>query len=271
MSPGRSPAPCRSSSPAATRRGSLKPTRALSLDDSLAAAQETDAQLKFFVDWDAEGADRSFRRAVELSPSSGSTRQHYAMFLASRRRLPDAMMQMQTAVSLDPASLQAQAALGMIWHYARSYSQAERVFREVLGADAASTPARVGLVRTLVATGRFDEARTHLDELQRRGGAAANPWYDAAVGLVAAGLGRTDDARTVAERLAIEDSADGPSVDAASVFTAIGDLPRALDILERAVAERAPKVLFLRLDPRFDPLRGQPRFTILLQRLGFAS
>jgi serine/threonine-protein kinase len=91
------------------------------------------------------------------------------------------------------------------------------------------------------------------------------------VGLAEAGLGRTQEARTVAERLAAEDSNDGPSVDAASVFGAVGDRDRALAILEQAVDERAPKVLFLRLDPRFDSLRGDTRFVRLMSRLGFPS
>ena len=75
----------------------------------------------------------------------------------------------------------------------------------------------------------------------------------------------------IAERLVQEDSADGPSIDAASVFAALGDRDRALDILEQAVDQRAPRVLFLRMDPRFDPLRSQPRFDRLIDRMGFGE
>ena len=246
--------------------------RALSLDESLAPAQAVDAQLKFLVDWDSAGADRAFQRAIELSPNSGETRQHYAMYLASRRRLPDALQQMQRAVSLDPASLEARSALGMIWHYARSNDQAERVFREVLTADPAMSSARMGLVRVLLAVGRYDEALEHLAGLQQLvGNGRLTPAQQAAFGLAYAGIGRRDDARRIADELAIADSADGPSVDAASVFVALGDVDRALDMLEQAVDARAPKAQFLRLDPRFDALTGQPRFSKLLERLGFAS
>jgi adenylate cyclase len=246
-------------------------THALAIDEGLAAAHETDAQVKFFADWDAEGADRAYRRAIELSPSSGETRQHYAMFLVSRRRLPDAMQQMQTAVSLDPTSSRAQAALGMLWHYARSNDQAERVFRGVLETEPSSTVARFGLVRVLIAGGRFSEALSHLEELKRLNNGRLTPSHQAAIGLADAGLGRTAEARALAERLAVEDSADGPSLDAASVFGVVGDRDRALAILDQAVEQRAPKVLFLRMDPRFDSLRSDPRFTRLMTRLGFSS
>ncbi len=242
--------------------------RALALDESLSGAHMTDAQLRFLIDWDAEGAEACFRRAVQLSPNSGEMRQHFAMFLASRRRLPDAMQQMQSAVALDPASLQAQAALGMIWHYARSNDQAERIFREVLTADPGVTAARMGLVRTLLSVGRHDEALVQIGELRRRDG-RITPAQEAAVGLAYAGLGRVAEAREIAERLAAAEG--GPSVDAASVFGAIGDAGRALDLLELAVDQRAPKVLFLRLDARFDPLRSHPRFNALTARLGSGS
>jgi tetratricopeptide (TPR) repeat protein len=245
--------------------------RALTLDETLAPAQAVDAQLKFLVDWDMEGADRAFTRAIELTPNSVELREDYAMFLASRRRLPDALQQMQKAVSLDPASLQAQSALGMIWHYARSNDQAERVFREVLAIDNGVTSARMGLVRVLLAVGRYDEALNELTVLQRASSGRLSPAQQAAFALAYAGVGRKDDARRIAVDLETHDSADGPSVDAASVFVALGETDRGLDILERAVDARAPKAQFLRLDPRFDALTGQPRFTRLVERLGFAS
>jgi serine/threonine protein kinase/Tfp pilus assembly protein PilF len=245
--------------------------RALTFDDSLATAQAIDAQLKFLVDWDVEGADRAFARAIELSPNSSELRENYAMFLASRRRLPDALQQMQKAVSLDPTSLQAQSALGMIWHYARSNDQAERVFREVLAVDAGLVSARMGLVRVLLAVGRYDEALKQLVDLQSSSSGRLSPAHQAAFAVAYAGIGRKDDARRIAEDLVINDSADGPSVDAASVFVAIGDADRALDILERAVDARAPKAQFLRLDPRFDALTGHPRFVKLVERLSLAS
>ncbi|HEY8551607.1 MAG TPA: protein kinase [Vicinamibacterales bacterium] len=245
--------------------------RALAIDDTLAAAVETEAQLKFFVDWDAEGAERAFRRAIELSPNSSSARQAFAMFLVARNRLPDAMQQMQRAVSLDPASPQAQAALGMLWHYARQNDQAERIFREGLAADPNNALARFGLVRTLLAVGRAEEALQHMLELRQQARGQLSPAREAALGLAYAMLGRHEEARAVAERLAADDSADGGSVDAASIFAAIDLKDRALDILQSAVERRAPKCLFLRMDPRFDPLKHEPRFQSLVARVGFAS
>jgi eukaryotic-like serine/threonine-protein kinase len=240
--------------------------RALAIDDSLADAHEVEAQVRFYADWDMDAAEASYQRAVELNPNSGDTRYGYAMFLASRRRLPDAMQQMQTAVALDPVSTNANAGLAMLWHYARVDDQAARLFREVLQQNPRSLAARLGLARTLLGMNQYDEALVQVEEIRRLTNDALTPAHLGALGIAYVGLGRLDEARAIAERLTRDDSSDGASYDAASVWASLGDRKRAIETLERAVAERHPKALFLRLDRRFDSLRDQPAFVALLNR-----
>jgi len=239
--------------------------RALGLDDSLAAAHEARALVRFYGDWDFEEARHDFERAVELNPNSGDTRQGYAMFLAARRRLPEAMQQMQSAVTLDPVAPRSQAALGMLWHYARSNQLAERAFRDVLAVNPRVLSARFGLARVLLVTRRPDEALRELELMKSQSDGLLPPAPRAAMGIAYAALGRQSEARDVAEALAGEEA---DSVEAASVFTAVGNHDRALGILERALDARNPAVLFLPLDQRFDGLRQEPRFVQLLHRLG---
>ena len=78
--------------------------RALALDGDHAAAISADAQLRFYLEWDGDGAEKAFQRALELNPNADSVRQHYAMFLVARDRLDAALSQVQSAVALDPAS-----------------------------------------------------------------------------------------------------------------------------------------------------------------------
>jgi tetratricopeptide (TPR) repeat protein len=192
------------------------------------------------------------------------------MFLASRKRLPDAMQQVQQAVSLDPMSSLANASLGMLWHYARSDDQAEQIYRGVLEYDPAFFPARIGLVRTLIETRRYTAALKELGRLEADAGGQITPGQEGFKGLAEAGEGRRDEALAIANRLT-EQAGDLPSVDAASIFAVLGDHDRALTILEEAVARKLPTILFLRLDPRFESLRGEPRFNALVQRLGLPS
>jgi tetratricopeptide (TPR) repeat protein len=245
--------------------------RALQLDDRLPEAYRALAEIKFYVDWDWSGAEAAYRKAIEYNGNNGDLRERYAMFLAARRRLPDAMQEMQQAVALDPMSSLSNAALGMLWHYARSNDQAERILRGVLERDPSSLEARFGLVRVLIDAQRTDEALQELTRLKSDANGQLRPAQQAAVGLAYAAQGRKADASGIAEELLAKDQADGPSVDAASIFLALGDRNRALEIVERAVDQKQPKVLFLSLDPRFKVLRAEPRFALVLRRLGLPA
>ena len=244
--------------------------RALQLDSQLPEAHQALAEVKFYVDWDWTGADEEFKRAVEFRPNSGDLRSRYAMFLASRKRLPDAMQEVHQAVALDPMSPLANASLGMLWHYARSDDQAERIYRGVLEADPSFMPARLGLIRTYLQTRRFDVALRELERNRSDARGELSTGQQSLMALAYIGLGRSAEAAKIAESL-VQQEGDLPSVDAASVFLALNQRDRALEIIERAVDLKSPKVLFLRLDPRFDALLNEPRYRGLLQRMGFPS
>jgi Tfp pilus assembly protein PilF len=243
--------------------------RALQLDSQLPEAHQALADVKFYIDWDWTGADNEFKKAVEFRPNSGELRARYAMFLASRKRLPDAMQEVHQAVALDPMSPLANATLGMLWHYARSDEQAERIYRGVLEADPAFMPARLGLIRTYLQTRRFDAALHELERNRTDAVGELSKGEQSLLALAYIGLGRTQEAAAIAETLGRQE-AEAP-LDAASVYVALNHRNRSLELLEHAVDSKSPKVLFLRLDPRFDALLSEPRFRVLLQRMGFPS
>jgi serine/threonine protein kinase/TolB-like protein/tetratricopeptide (TPR) repeat protein len=244
--------------------------KALRLDNQLPEAYQALAEVRFYMDWDWAGAERDYKRAIEFRPNSGDLRSRYAMFLASRKRLPDAMQEVHQAVALDPMSPLANASLGLLWHYARSDDQAERIYRGVLESDPAYMPARLGLIRTYLRTRRYEQAVKELERNRDDARGELSVGQQSMLAVAYAGLGRTIEAQQIAEHIEkIEGSQ--PSVDAAGVFVALNERARALDILERAVALKSPRVLFLRLDLRFDALLTDPRFQSLLRRMGFAS
>jgi Tfp pilus assembly protein PilF len=242
--------------------------RALALDGDHAAAVSADAQLRFYLEWDGEGAERAFQRALELSPNAASVHQHYAMFLVARGRLDAALAQMQSAVALDPASIPARAALGMVWHYAGNQVQAELMFREALKLDRAYSPARKGLVRALLAKREYATVVGLLDGWEQGSSDPQDRFYVAARGIALAALGRADEAQRIADILVGTPKADS-EVDAASVFVALGNVKGAITLLEHAIAQRSSRTLFLRHDARFDALRPDPRFSQLLDRMDF--
>ncbi len=242
--------------------------RALAVDGDHAAAVNADAQLRFYLEWDGDGAERAFQRALELSPNAESVHQHYAMFLIARDRMDAALSQMQSAVGLDPASLAAKAALGMVWHYTGNQRQAEQMFLEVLAVDGRYSQARKGLVRTLLAGKQYAKVLGLLDGWAQGSTDPQDRFFLAVRGVALAGAGQVQEARRIADDLLASPNADG-EVDAASVFVALGDAEPALALLQQAVAHRSARTLFLRHDARFDGLRSDARFTRILDGMDF--
>jgi eukaryotic-like serine/threonine-protein kinase len=242
--------------------------RALALDGDHAAAVNADAQLRFYLEWDGEGAERAFQRALELTPNSEAVHQHYAMFLVARDRMDAALSQVQSAVSIDPASIPTRAALGMVWHYTGNQRQAERTFLEVLAIDGRYSQARKGLVRTLLAGKQYAKVLGLLDGWAQGSTDPQDRFFVAARGVALAGSGQLREARQIADELLASPKADG-EVDAASVLVAVGDVGQAVTLLQQAVAQRSARTLFLRHDARFDAIRSDPRFTRLVDSMDF--
>ncbi len=242
--------------------------RALAIDGNHAAAVNADAQLRFYLEWDGEGAERAFQRALELTPNSDAVHQHYAMFLVARDRLDAALSQVQSAVGIDPASIAARAGLGMVWHYTGNQGQAEDTFRDVLAVDGGYSQARKGLVRALLAAKQYAKVLGLLDGWAQGSTDPPDRFFLSARGVALAGAGQRDEARRIADDLLASPKADG-EVDAASVLVAIGDTTQALTLLQQAVAHRSARTLFLRHDPRFDGLRSDARFARLLDSMDF--
>jgi serine/threonine-protein kinase len=242
--------------------------RALALDGDHAAAVNADAQLRFYLEWDGDGAERAFQRALQLTPNSDAVHQHYAMFLVARGRMDAALSQVQSAVAIDPASIAARAALGMVWHYTGNQRQAERTFLEVLAVDGKYSQARKGLVRTLLAGKQYAKVLGLLDGWAQGSMDPQDRFFQAARGVALAGSGQLREARQIADDLLASPKADS-EVDAASVLVAIGDTGQALTVLQQAVAHRSARTLFLPHDPRFESLRSDARFGRILDDMDF--
>jgi serine/threonine-protein kinase len=242
--------------------------RALAQDGDYAAAVSADAQVRFYLEWDGDGAERAFQRALELTPNSDAVHQHYAMFLVARGRMDAALSLVQSAVHSDPASLTARSALGMVWHYTGNQPQAERTFLEVLAIDGKYSHARKGLVRTLLAGKQYAKVLGLLDGWAQGSTDPQDRFFGAARGVALAGSGQLPEARQIADDLLASPRTDG-EVDAASVLVAIGETGEALTLLQQAVAQRSARSLFLLRDARFESLRSDPRFIRLVDSMEF--
>ena len=237
---------------------------ALELDETLAEAHAANAYIRAYYEWDWRAAEQEFRRALELQPNYADAYFSYSRFLASRRRLDEAIAQLGRAVELDPLSLSLQANRALLDYFAGRYDRADSLLREVLKSDSTDVLAQWGLALVAEQQGRPDDAIAILEPLS-----VSSLNRKSSLGHAYAVAGKAARARTILAALrAATAKSYVPSYYFALVHTGLGERDQALRYLERAYEERSTVLAYLLIDPRLGPLRDEPRFLALARRLG---
>jgi tetratricopeptide (TPR) repeat protein len=244
--------------------------KALALDDTLAEAHVSLATVLFRYGWDWAGAEREYRRALELDPNSAEGHRAYAVFLLTMRRAEEAVTQAERARELSPLSVviavEAAYAKARTGRFAAAAEDLARA-REI---DPGSP--RIDLTQAIVhlQQGKLEEAVAVFDArraARKNGAGAPGPWSGYAYGIA----GRTADAQAVLASLT-ERSAHAyiSPQSLAVVELGLGHREEALTLLEKAADERAIEVLGFS-GPLFDILHDEPRYRALAERIGLAD
>jgi TolB-like protein/Tfp pilus assembly protein PilF len=243
--------------------------RAVELDDNLAEAHTSLAAVMSDYDWDWDGADREYSRAIELNPNYATAHSWYAEHLSRMGRHDEAVALIRKVPELDPASIFSGMIVSWILYFARQYDEAIDQALGTLELDPDYATAHRILGWAYEEKGLYDKAiAAHLkaSELTDHG-----PNFHAQLGRPYALAGRQGDARKVLEELTtVSKETYVSSLDFAIIYTALEERDLAFECLERAFEERADHLPYLKVNPRVDPLRDQPRFQKLLERLGLA-
>ncbi|HMI41968.1 MAG TPA: tetratricopeptide repeat protein, partial [Gemmatimonadaceae bacterium] len=243
--------------------------KAIELDDTLAEAHASLAWSLFIYDWDWDGAEKAFRRAIDLDPRYATAHQWYAFMLASQGKFDEALLEAHTAQENDPASVSVRRSLGYTYVYARKYKQAQYHMDRAIAMNptAEETFRLQGLILT------FDKQYAAAERLFREALALApesGTYTKVTLAYSLACAGDITYARQIAAELEEKRKADYVSpVEFAMIYIALGDTQRALDWVETAVDDRRGWSAYLRVHPVLDPLRGEPRFAALVQRMKF--
>ena len=236
--------------------------RALELDPQLPEAHATLGEVILRFEWNRPAAEKYLREAIRLAPGDAGVRPPMVLLLQSDGRMDEACRHIDEALDLDPLSKQLQNLLAWLYYYARRYPEALAVCDRMLELDPHyfQTLAVQGLI--YAALHRYEDAIRVLNQC------AAGPYCAYACGLA----GRTAEARELleeAERRA-ESAWVAPSALAAACI-GVGDYGRAFDYLERACEVRDPIMTVLGVLPIFDPLRPDPCFDRLLEKVGITA
>ncbi len=240
-------------------------TRALDLDNTLGEAHVSLAFALKFYDWDWPGAEREFRRGLELNPSYATGHRTYAAHLSAMGRHAEAIAEAKRAQELDPLSLMINTVAGRCFYHARQYDQAIEQYRKALEIDPNFWVAHLFLGKTYGQKRMYEEAIT---ELQKAGRVTTEPRSVTAY-IYAVSSRRGEAKKVVAELKELSKRRYVPPYHIAVIYAGLGEKDQAFAWLQNAYEERDAWIAWLKVEPMLDNLRSDPRFADLLRRVGF--
>jgi serine/threonine-protein kinase len=232
------------------------------LDETLPEAHQAMAVVKWFGDWDWAGAEREFKRALQINPNFVQARVYYTNFLLQQKRFEEALQVIRQARAYDPASLRVMSREGDVYLFMREYDRAIEIYHKVLDISPDFAPNQRSLSLALSLQGRHQEAIEQLKRLQ------TTTDIELKAGLYARVGQRGESLKLLRELKARAAHEYVSSVSLARVYIGLGDEEQALVWLRKAYDERSAYLVNIGVHPAYDPLRSDPRFNELLRDIG---
>jgi len=247
-------------------RAKAAATKALELDDNLAEAHTSLALVKMEYEWDWTGSEREFQRAIQLDPGFAEAHHQYSHYLTAVGRSSESLVESLRALELDPLSLVLNAHLAWHYLYARQYDQAIQQCQKAseLDRNYPETAEFRGLAYEQ--KGMYQEAIAELQTAINLSG--GSPHTKAELGHAYAIAGETTQALDILNELKRGSTETHiSSYDIAVIHVGLGRKEQVLEALENAYQERSEWLRYVKVDPRLDPLRGDPRFEKLADQV----
>jgi TolB-like protein/DNA-binding winged helix-turn-helix (wHTH) protein/Tfp pilus assembly protein PilF len=241
--------------------------RALELDPNLAEAHASLGLIAPFLDWNWGEAKKHYERAIELNPNYATAHHWYAEgYLMPMGRVDDAIAEIRKAQELDPLSAVIATDLGKELYFAGKYDEAIVELRRALELDASFTSAHNWISDSLLEKGEYPEA---IAELEKTKSFREERVYIRQTAYLHARMGRRPQAQAeLAKALRLSKDKPVSSGAVALTYAALGNKDESFSWLERAYAEKSSFMTTLKFWSVFDPLRSDPRFVDLIDRVG---
>lgn len=244
--------------------------KALEIDDSLAEAHTALANVKEDYEWDWIGAEQEYKRAIELNPGYEVAHAWYSNLLLELGRMPEALVQAKKAQELDPLSVFINANLAGVFYFTEKYEEAIRQCKKTLDIDPMSHRAHRHLGRVYVQQRLYGEAVAEYRKAIELSNGSEQ--YLAELGHTFGRWGKRREAENILRDLtSLSQRSYVSPYHFAVVYAGLDENGRALESLQKAVEDRSPGVVLLKVSPLFEHLRPDSRFQELLRRIGLSK
>ena len=248
--------------------------KALELDKTLGEAHAALAYAEWFYDWDWSTAEREFKAAIELNPSSAISHERYSECLLTKTRFDEGIRERKRAEELDPISTHSLGGLAHAYLLMRRYDESIPHFQKALDLYPNAAFIRAQLAWSYAMKRMYPEALAEYDKIAEPDKAVApeNQLVADGLGWVYAVAGRRADALKIAKEM--EDLSSLSYVDfyqLATIYAGLGAKDEAFRLLEKGYQQRSAGMRYLLIDPFWDNVRSDPRYTDLLRRVGLSQ
>lgn len=248
-------------------RAKIAIQRAIELDPDSAFSRTELAMIYFFYDWAWADAEREFISALEADPNNARARIFHAHLLSNLGNKEEALSEAARARTLDPVNAFYAALHGQFLNHLGENQKALDVLRSAAERDPDLFLARLTLGSALSDVGQDVEAIVEFEKTKEL--SPLQSQSDAFKAVALARLNRHGEAREVLNGLlALEKERYVPPVNIAMAFAAVGETDRAIEYLQKGFEGRDPRMLFVKVERKWDGIRADPRFQDILRRMG---
>ncbi len=242
--------------------------KALQIDNHLGEAHISLAISLMLNEWDWKNSEKEFKLGIALAPNYATGHHWYAEWLLFTGHTEEAFREIARAAELDPVSAGIIKDKGIFYYYNRQYDEAISMARLALELDADFMPVHRLLSMAYQGKGMFGEA---IEENQHWGNRTGNKIKaDIALAQIYAAAGRKQEAREIIELTDLEKNMGGNDYRGmALVYAALGEPDKAFEWLEKSCDRHEESLCSLKVDPKFDNIRSDPRFKKILKRINF--
>lgn len=242
-------------------------TRALQMDDTLAAAHATLGLINFYYDWDISASNEEFRRALAEDPHYAMAHSWYGESLAAKGQYAEAVAEAQRALQDDPLSLIVGSNAGWTFALAGQYDRSVETLRKAIDIDSNFPRTHFRLGEVYEQRAQYAMAIPEFEQAVNLSG--GDPYYEGSLAHAYAASGNPTRARVLLENLQTRTRQHVPAYAIVVVYAGLGDRDETFLWLQKAVEDRSTPLVFLRSDPELANFRSDPRFAELAHLINF--